>query len=68
MTLARYYARGEVKVRWRAQGLKPQYIEAGELAQAAKAHLDSHPELVEQAKATLAHCANLSSNAQKSRP
>jgi hypothetical protein len=62
MTLAHWLARKAIKAQWRAQGLRP--YEASELAKAARAYLDDHPELVEQAKATLARCANLSSAAQ----
>ena len=62
---ARQLAKREVKEQWRAQGLKPQYIEPCELARAAKAYLDSHPELIEQARAALARCANLSTRAQR---
>ena len=46
MTLARYYARQAVKEQWRAAGLKPQYIEAGELTREANAYLTNHPELI----------------------
>ena len=35
ITLARYYAKRDVKAQWRAQGLKPQYIEHSELMRAA---------------------------------
>jgi hypothetical protein len=67
MTLAHWLARKAIKAQWRARGLRLQTIEPSELTRAARAYLGSHPELVEQAKACLARCANLSSDAQKSR-
>jgi hypothetical protein len=68
MTLAYWLARKAIKAQCQAQGLRLHTIKPHELARAARAYLNAHPELVEQAKATLARCANLSSNAQKSRP
>lgn len=53
MILARYYAKQAVKAEWRAQGLKPQYIEPCDLAKAARAYLSEHPELIERAKVVL---------------
>jgi hypothetical protein len=60
MTLARYYAKQAVKAQWRAQGLKPQHIEASTLNQAANVYLSQHQEeLIERA------CASLVTIAQK---
>ena len=44
--LARFYARKAVKEQWRAAGLKPQEIRVDQLARAADAYLDAHPELI----------------------
>jgi hypothetical protein len=58
---ARQLAKREVKRQWQRQGLKPQYIEASELAKAAKAYLSEHrDELVTRAA--------LRTFEQKSRP
>lgn len=65
ITLARYWARRDVKARLRAQGLKPWDVEPTALALAARAHLAEHPELIEQATAWLG--ANLRSAAQRKR-
>ena len=46
MTLARYYAKQAVKEQLRAAGLKLHDFEASELARAANAYLDDHPELI----------------------
>jgi hypothetical protein len=53
MTLARYYAKQAVKALWQRQGIRWQHIEASELARETRAYLTNHPELVEQARATL---------------
>ena len=54
MTEAHRLARNAVKEQWRAQGLRPQAIEAGELTKAARAYLDQHrDELVSRASANL---------------
>jgi hypothetical protein len=65
ITLARYYAKREVKAQLQAQGLKLQAIEASELAKAARAYLGEHPELIDQAKAWLG--SNVRTHAQKSK-
>ncbi len=60
MTEAHRLARNAVKEQWRAQGLRPQAIETGELTKAARAYFDQHrDELVSRA------CANLLSRAQR---
>ena len=49
MTLARYYAKREVQLRWRAQGIRVWDYEASDLAKAASNYLSEHPELIEVA-------------------
>jgi hypothetical protein len=53
LTLARYYAKRDTIAQLRAQGLKPQHIEASEITSAARAYFDAHPELLEQAAKTV---------------
>ncbi|HSV23662.1 MAG TPA: hypothetical protein VLJ17_11610 [Xanthobacteraceae bacterium] len=53
MTLARFMAERAVKAQWQAQGIETAYVEPSELASAARAYLNTHPELVEQAFARL---------------
>jgi hypothetical protein len=54
VTLARYYAKQEVKWRWRAQGIKVHYIEPHDLALASEAYLNEHrAELIELARSQL---------------
>jgi hypothetical protein len=52
-TLARYWSRKAVIRRMLSQGLKVQTIEPEELAKAARAYLDQHPELVIEANVVL---------------
>jgi outer membrane protein TolC len=52
MTLATWLAKKKVKTQWQSQGLRLQRIEASEIAKAARAYLDEHRELIDQARAT----------------
>jgi site-specific recombinase XerD len=65
VTLARYYAKRDVKAQMRAQGLKPQYIEYREIVSAASAYLDAHPELLEQAAKTVRNLPQLRTLAER---
>jgi hypothetical protein len=53
MTLARYYAKRNVKEEWRRQRKHWVWIEASELTKASMAYLAEHPELIEEAKRSL---------------
>ena len=71
MTLAQWLARKAIKAEYAARGLKLSHIEPRAVTLAARAYLASHPELIEQARATLASWesarrANLSSAAHGS--
>jgi hypothetical protein len=61
ITLARWLARKAVKAEWHKQGLRWQYLDARDLAQAADAYLSEHyDELVAR--------ASLLTHAQRARP
>ena len=47
--LARLEAKKQVKEHLRAQGIRLTYVPAREIVAQAKAHLEAHPELYEQA-------------------
>jgi hypothetical protein len=53
MTLARYYAKRNVKEEWRRQKIKLSHVDPKDLTQAADAFLKAHPELIEEAKRAL---------------
>ena len=67
ITMARFLARRAIRAQWQAQGLKVNLIASSELAKAAMAYFDAHPELVDEARVWLARCANLSSGARRRR-
>jgi hypothetical protein len=65
ITLARYYAKREVKREWRAQGIRIWDYEASDLAKAAKSYLSEHPVLIEQAAETVRNDPRLRTLAER---
>lgn len=52
VTLARYYARQQVKAELQASGINPWRVEPADITRLAWAYLDQHPELIERAEAS----------------
>jgi hypothetical protein len=50
MTLARYYAKRNVREEWKRRKIKLSHVDPKELSEAARAYLAAHPELIEQAR------------------
>jgi methionyl-tRNA synthetase len=51
MTLARWYARQEIKKQLYAQAIKVAHVEACEITRAANKYIDDHPEIISLATA-----------------
>jgi hypothetical protein len=53
ITLARYYAKRNVKEEWKRRKIKLSHVDAKDLTKAAIDYLEEHPELIEEAKRSL---------------
>jgi hypothetical protein len=53
MTLARYYAKRNVREEWKRRKIKLSHVDAKDLTKAAIDYLEAHPELIEEAKRSL---------------